>query len=78
MLAGVVQVIGTMVALSQGHLHFIANDEPIEPPLVLLPVTLGILLLSGTFLTTAILLRRRADYHKRLTALACLSILPRY
>lgn len=71
-----VLVIGTMVALSQGHLHLIANDEPIEPPLVLLPVTLGILLLFGTFVTAAILLRRRADYHKRLMAVACLSILP--
>lgn len=75
-LAGLVLVIGTMVALSQGHLHLIANDEPIEPPLVLLPVTLGILLLFGTFVTAAILLRRRADYHKRLMAVACLSILP--
>jgi hypothetical protein len=75
-LAGLVLVIGTMVALSQGHLHLIANDEPIEPPLVLLPVTLGILLLFGTFVTAAILLRRRPDYHKRLMTLACLSILP--
>ncbi len=75
-LAGLVLVIGTMVALSQGHIHLVANDEPIEPPLVLLPVTLGILLLFGTFVTAAILLRKRADYHKRLMALACLSILP--
>ena len=54
-LAGLVLVIGTMVALSQGYLHLIANDEPIEPPLVLPPVTLGILLLFGTFATAAIL-----------------------
>jgi hypothetical protein len=74
-LAGLVVVIGTMVALSQGHLHLIANDEPIEPPFALLPVTLGILVLFGTFVTAAILLRKRADYHKRLMALACLSIL---
>ena len=75
-LAGMVLLIGTMVALSQGHIHLIANDEPIEPPLVLLPVTLGILLLFGIFVTGAILLRRSADYHKRLMVLACLSILP--
>lgn len=74
-LAGLVLVIGAMVALSQGHLHLVANDELIEPPLVLLPVTFGILLLFGTFVMAAILLRRRADYHKRLMALACLSIL---
>jgi len=74
-LAGLVLVIGTLVALSQGHIHFIANDEPIEPPLVLLPVTLGVLLLFGSFVTAAILLWKRTDYHKRLMALACLSIL---
>jgi len=74
-LAGLVVVIGTIVALSQGHIHFLANDEPIEPPLLLLPVTLGILLLFGTFVTAAILLRRRPDFHKRLMALACLNIL---
>ena len=74
-LAGLVLLVGATVALSQGHLHLIANNEPIEPPLVLLPVTLGILLLFGTFVTAAILLRNRADYHKRLMALACLSIL---
>jgi hypothetical protein len=74
-LAGMVLAVGVPVALSQGHLHFIANDTPLEPALVFLPVPLGILLLFGTFVTAAILLRRRSDYHKRLMVLSCLSIL---
>ena len=74
-LAGLAVVVGTRVALSQGHLHLIQNEVSIEPPLVLLPVTLGTLLLFASFVTAAILLRRRADYHKRLMVLACLSIL---
>jgi hypothetical protein len=74
--AGLALVVGTAVALSQGHLHLIENETSLEPPLVILPVSLGTLLLFGTFVTAAILLRRRADYHKRLMVLACLSILP--
>jgi|SRR5580704_4374331 hypothetical protein len=74
-LAGMVLVVGVPVALSQGHLHLIANDTPSEPPLVFLPVPLGVLLLFGTFVTAAIFLRRRADYHKRLMVLSGLSIL---
>jgi hypothetical protein len=74
-LAGMVLMVGVPVALSQGHLHLIANDSPLEPPLVFLPVPLGTLLLFGTFVTAAIFLRRRADYHKRVMALSCLSIL---
>ena len=74
--AGLALVAGTAVALSQGHLHLIENETSSEPPLVFLPVPLGILLLFGIFVTAAILVRRRADYHKRLMVLACLSILP--
>jgi len=74
--AGLVLVVGTAVALSQGHLHLIENQASSEPPLVFLPVPLGVLLLFGVFVTAAILLRRRADYHKRLMALSCLSLLP--
>ena len=74
--AGLALVVGAAVALSQGHLHLIENEASLEPPLVLLPVSLGTLLLFGIFVTAAILLRRRADYHKRLMVLACLSILP--
>jgi len=75
-LAGLALVLGAAVALSQGHLHLINNDPAVDPPLVFLLVPLGVLLLFGTFVTAAILLRRRADYHKRLMVLACLSILP--
>jgi hypothetical protein len=75
-LAGLAVVLGTAVALSQGHLHLIMNDPAVDPPPVFLPVPLGVLLLFGTFVTAAILQRRRADYHKRLMVLACLSILP--
>jgi hypothetical protein len=74
-LAGLALVLGAAVALSQGHLHLIQNDPAVDPPLVFLPVPLGVLLLFGIFVTAAILLRRRADYHKRLMVLACLSIL---
>lgn len=74
-LAGLVLVVGTAVALSQGHLHLVENGPSLEPPLVFLPVPLGILLSFATFVTAAILLRRRADYHKRLMVLSCLSIL---
>lgn len=73
--AGLALVVGAAVVLSQGHLHLIENEASLEPPLVLLPVSLGTLLLFGIFVTAAILLRRRADYHKRLMVLACLSIL---
>ena len=74
--AGLVLIVGTAVALSQGHLHLAENETLSEPPLVFLPVPVGILLLFGTFVTAAILLRRRSDSHKRLMALSCLSILP--
>jgi len=72
--AGMVLVVGVPVALTQGQLHLIKNDTPIEPALVFLPIPLGILLLFATFVTTAILFRRRAAYHKRFMALSCLSI----
>jgi hypothetical protein len=75
-LAGMVLVVGVPVALSQGHLHLIANETSSEPPLVFLPVPLGVLLLFGTFVTIAVFLRTHADYHKRLMVLSCLSILP--
>jgi hypothetical protein len=52
------------------------NEISSEPPLVFLPVPLGFLLLFSTFVTAALSLRRRADYHKRLMVLSCLSILP--
>jgi hypothetical protein len=74
--AGLVLVVGTAVALSQGHLHLVRNETLSEPPLVFLTVPLGGLLLFGTFVAAAILLRRRTDYHKRLMVLSCLSILP--
>jgi len=54
-LAGLVVVVGVPVALSQGHLHLLKHDMPIEPALVLLPVTLGALLLFATCVTTAVL-----------------------
>lgn len=73
--AGLALVLGTAVALSQGHVHLVNNDPAVDPPRVFLPVPLGVLLLFGTFVTAAILLRRRTDYHKRLMVLACLSIL---
>jgi len=75
LLAGMVLAVGVPVALSQGHLHLIANEASSEPPLVFLSVPLGALLLFGTFVTSAIFLRKRADYHKRLMVLSCLSIL---
>ena len=75
-IAGLVLVVGTMVALSQGHLYLMENEISSEPPLVFLPVPLGFLLLFSTFVTAALSLRRRADYHKRLMVLSCLSILP--
>ena len=74
--AGLVLVVGTAVALSQGHLHLIKNETSSEPPLIFLTIPLGGLLLFGTFVATAIFLRRRPDYHKRLMVLSCLSILP--
>ena len=72
--AAMVLAVGVPVAVSQGHLHLIRNDIPIEPALVFLPVPLGTLLLFATFVTAAFLLRRRAAYHKRFMALSCLSI----
>ena len=72
--AGMVLAVGVPVALIQGRLHLILNDTPIEPALVFLPIPLGILLLFATFMTAAILLRKRAADHKRFMALSCLSI----
>jgi hypothetical protein len=74
-LAGLALVLGTAVALSQGHIHLINNDPAVDPPLAFLPVPLGVLILFGTFVTAAILQRRHADFHKRLMVLASLSIL---
>jgi hypothetical protein len=73
--AGMVLIVGILVALSQGHLHLIKNETSSEPPLLFLPIPLGVLLLFAIFVTAAILLRRRSDYHKRLMVLSCLSIL---
>lgn len=72
--AGLVVAIDTEVALRNAHQLFIA-DPGSQGVLAFLGIALCIVLLFGILVGAAVLLRRRPDYHKRLMALASLSIL---
>ena len=74
MLAGLVVGIDGDVTLRNVHRSFMAHPES-PHALGFLAINFGILLSFAILIASAILLRRRPDYHKRFMALACLSIL---
>ncbi len=71
--AGLVVTVGGGTALKRAHLHF--TENPNTTTLRFLPLLFEILLLFAIFVTAAILLRGRPDFHKRLMVLASLSII---
>jgi hypothetical protein len=48
---------------------------PTAPPLVFLAITLSVVLVFAIFVAAALYLRKRPDYHKRLMALATLTVI---
>ena len=74
MLAGLLVAIDADVSLRNVH-RLIAADPGSRGALGFLAINFGVLLSFGILVAAAVLLRRRPDYHKRLMALACLSIL---
>jgi hypothetical protein len=73
-LAGLVVAIDIGVSLRNVHRLFIAQAGSTRA-LGFLAINFGALLSFGILVATAVLLRRRPDYHKRFMTLACLSIL---
>jgi hypothetical protein len=70
-LAGLIVIVGTAVAL-----HGAARDLRLPtaggpPPLAVLGFFLAVLLVFATLVGTALLLRRRRDWHKRLMLMSC-------
>jgi len=74
-LAALVVAVDTDVALRTAYSNFTANPTS-TGPLAFFALSLNVLFLFALFVIGAILLRKRPDFHKRLMALAYLSILP--
>jgi len=76
LLAAAVVVVGTATAIAGAKRGYVpdAPGTPL-PPLVFLVVPLVDLLVFTGLVTTALLLRRRSDIHRRLMLLAALSLL---
>jgi len=70
-LAGLIVIVGTAVSLhgAARELHRPTTGGP--PPLQLLGFFLSVLLVFGILVGTALLLRRRRDWHKRLMLMSC-------
>jgi hypothetical protein len=73
-LAGLVVALDAGVSLRTVHRLFTAQAGSTHA-LGFLAINFGVLLSFGILVAAAVLLRRRADYHKRFMTLACLSIL---
>jgi hypothetical protein len=71
LLALLIVVVGTATSIESAR-HGLS---PGLPPLVFLAIPLGVVVVFAVLVTAALLLRRRADFHKRLMALASISIL---
>jgi hypothetical protein len=70
-LAGLMVIVGAAVALRAAtrDLHVPTTGGP--PPLAALGFLLAVLLVFATLVGTALLLRRRRDWHKRLMLMSC-------
>jgi len=70
-LAGLIVIVGTAVALhgAARELHRPTTGGP--PPLQVLGFFLSVLLVFATLVGSALLLRRRRDWHKRLMLMSC-------
>lgn len=73
-LAGLIVVVGTRVAIhgAARELHRPTAGGP--PPLQFMGFILAVLLVFAILVCAALLLRRRRDWHKRLMLLSCLSM----
>jgi len=76
LLAALVVVVGTATAIAGAKRGYVPDipGSPL-PPLVFLVIPLTDLLVFTGLVTTALLLRRRSDIHRRLMVLAALSLL---
>jgi hypothetical protein len=72
-LAGLMMVLGAYVALTRFH-DGLMNPPPGIPAGVLLAVALGTIVVFPVLFGSALLLRRRVDYHKRLVLIATLEL----
>ena len=70
-LAAIVVAVGVLTAIEGAK----RGVSPGPPPLVFLAIPISVALVFGAFVSAALLLRRRSDFHKRLMLLASLSIL---
>lgn len=70
-LAAVVVLVGIATAIEGAR----RGVSPGPPPLVFLAIPISVALVFGLFVATAIALRRRSDFHKRLMLLASIAIL---
>ena len=70
-IAALVLVIGTAVAIAGARL----GHTPGPPPLVILAIPLGDMVVFATLITLAVIYRKRADFHKRYMLMASLGIL---
>lgn len=73
LLAVLVVVVGAATAVAAAKHGYTPLGGP--PPLVFLAIPMGDLLVFAALVTTALLLRRRSDIHRRLMPLAALSLL---
>jgi hypothetical protein len=74
-LAGLLVVVGVVVALRFGarEAHQPSGNGP--PPLIFMGFLFAALLMFAALVGAALVLRRRPDYHKRLMLLSCLSMI---
>ena len=73
-LAALIVVVGVTVALRFGAREMNKPQGGGPPPLAFMGFLFAVLLVFGTLVGAALLLRRRSDYHKRLMLLSCLSL----
>jgi hypothetical protein len=73
-LAGLIVIVGVVVALRGAARDIHQSHVAGPPPLMGLGFILAVLLVFGALVSVALLLRRRPDYHKRLMLLSCLSL----
>ena len=73
--AAMMVVVAVTVAV-RGAARDVHHPDPSgPPPLAVLGFLLFVLLMFATFVTTAVLLRRRTDWHKRLMLLSCIMMI---
>ncbi len=70
-LAALVVIVGIATAIEGAR----RGISPGPPPLVFLAIPIGVVLVFGLFVTAAILMRRKSDWHRRLMLLASIAIL---